>query len=369
MKRNVVILGGYGVFGGRIASSLAELQLPDVSLIIAGRNSRKGEAFARSLDAAFVHCDWGDPAALRRSVEDAFLVIHAAGPFSDATHLVARACLAAGVHYLDIADGRAHVSGISALSDEAQRRNVFLCAGASATPAVTSAIVRELAADGVHIRAIHGFLSPGNQNPRGVSTIATVLGYVGRPISTTVDGQIMARAGWFDGEEIALPPPVGRRRVYTVDAPDLALFPAHFGAQTVTFKAGLELNVMNYGLALLARLRRRGWLRGLTNQAGLFTRLSWLLFPFGSPHGAIAVRIEGEKEGRPVRRRLAIVAEADGPLVAAAPAVLLAQRLLTGHLPERGAFPCLELVDFAELMDFLSRRGFKAFREDEAGVT
>lgn len=38
--------------------------------------------------------------------------------------------------------------------------------------------------------------------------------------------------------------------------PDLALFPAHFGASMVEFRAGLELAVMRYGLAAFAALRR-----------------------------------------------------------------------------------------------------------------
>ncbi len=183
----------------------------------------------------------------------------------------------------------------------------------------------------------------------------------------TIDGQEVNRFGWFDEEKLTFPDAVKGRKVYTVDSPDLALFPKHFKAQTVAFKAGLELNVMNRGLTLLAHLNRRQPLSNLTNQAKLMTRLSLLLYPLGSPQGAIVVSIEGEKVRQHVRRTLAIVAPEDGPLVAAAPAVLLTKRLLDDSLTKRGAFPCVGLVSFAELKVLLEPKRFQIIRRDEDG--
>jgi len=365
MNQKVVILGGYGAFGSKIAMNLAKL--PAVSLVIAGRSRQKGEIFASSIGAEYIFCDLKEEALVRQVVDDAFLVIHAAGPFSGTTHSVARICLEQGAHYLDLGDERVYVAGIATLNEQAERKALFLCSGASTAPGVTSAMVQALAADGLRIHAIHSVLSPGNQNPRGVSTVATVLGYLGRSIAMTVDGQDVKRSGWFDGETITLPPPVGRRRVYTVDTPDLSLFPAYFGAYTVTFKAGLELNVMNHSLTILARARRQGWLPSLTRLAKIFTILSWPLYPLGSSHGAAAVWVEGEKDGQLVKRSLAIVAPTEGPLVAAAPVILLAQQLLDGRLMQRGAFPCLGLLAFDELMTFLEQFGMQAIWGDDRG--
>src|SRR5215217_7737293 len=145
MNQIIVILGGYGAFGSVIAAHVAKL--PGVSLVIGGRHAQKGAAFAQRIGATFVPCDLKDPAALRRIVTGAFMVIHAAGPFDDATHPVARACLDAGAHYCDIADSRAHVGGINQLHEHARARGLVMYSGASTTPAITSAMVEFLTAD------------------------------------------------------------------------------------------------------------------------------------------------------------------------------------------------------------------------------
>jgi len=50
MQRAVLILGGYGNFGKRIASALVKA---DVSIIVAGLDHVKAEAFVRSLPGSF----------------------------------------------------------------------------------------------------------------------------------------------------------------------------------------------------------------------------------------------------------------------------------------------------------------------------
>jgi hypothetical protein len=197
--------------------------------------------------------------------------------------------------------------------------------------------------------------------------VATILGSVGEQVALTVKGRSVSQIGWSDGETLALPAPVGSRRVYLIDSPDLALFPNYFNATTVRFKAGLELGVMNYGLALLARLRHYRLLPPLARFANLITLLSWGLYAFGSSAGAAAVRVEGHSAGQAVCRQLAIIAEQDGPIVPAAPAILLTQRLLAGQLIERGAFPCVGRLQFAELSAFLQAAGMHIINGDQLG--
>ena len=132
----------------------------------------------------------------------------------------------------------------------------------SSTPAITSALIASVASDFAQIEEIHIVLSPGNQNPRGAATIAAVLSYLGRTIRIWKDGRWVERPGWGDAQRLQLPAPVGRRRVHNCEVPDLELFPTLFGARTVRFSAGLELNVLNYLLSLcatesLVRNRRR----------------------------------------------------------------------------------------------------------------
>jgi hypothetical protein len=364
-SHRVVIVGGYGVFGSIIASQLA--QLTDAELVIAGRNPALGSALARQIGARFVRCDVGCPQDRRAALDGAYLVIHTAGPFNDNAHPVARTCLEVGAHYLDIADSPAHVLGIAQLDAEARARGLLLCAGASTTPAITAAMVSALCADGLTPTRIAGAISPGNRNPRGVATIKAILRYVGEPVQVAIGGKLCQRYGWHDGESLRFPRPIGRRRVYTVETSDPLLFPARFGAQTVTFKAGLELPVLGAALAILAALRRRRLLPNLASQARLLTLLSWVIYAFGSPRGGLGVWVEGLYDGLAVRRSLALVAPHHGPMVAAAPAILLAQRLLAGDLPAHGALPCLDLIGFDVLSAYLAGFGIRAVWGDARG--
>lgn len=359
-QRTVVVLGGYGVFGSLIAAQLAAR--PDVHLVVVGRDATRGGSYAQQIGARFRRCDVRDAASLYAVLADAFLVIHAAGPFNDSSHPVARAALAAGAHYLDLADDPKHVATIDQLDEEARQRGLFVCAGASTTPGASAAMVRALTDDGLVPTRILSAVSPGNRNPRGVATVSTILRYVGEQIPVTVGGRTAIRYGWHDGELVDFPAPVGRRRVYTVEGPDTILFPKRFGAQTVIFKAGLELPALNWAMAGLARLRRLRLLPNLAGQSRLLTLLSWATYGFGSPSGAAGVWVEGICERRTIRRSLALVARHDGPHVAAAPAVLLAHRLLDGGCAPPGASACLDQIDVGELAKYLEAFDIRAVR-------
>ncbi len=49
-----------------------------------------------------------------------------------------------------------------------------------------------------------------------------------------------------------------------IGAPDLVLFPEHFQARSVTFRAGLDLKLLHGGLAFLSLPVRAGLIRSLS---------------------------------------------------------------------------------------------------------
>jgi short subunit dehydrogenase-like uncharacterized protein len=363
--RVVTVLGGYGIFGGRIAEALARDESCRVRVV--GRSAKIGNNFAHRVGADFYPSLLGDRDALRRAIEGSFLVIHAAGPFQKADYAVAERCIEAGAHYLDIADGRDFVTGIGQLDGDARRRGVMVASGASSTPAITSALIAEIAAEFAEIDEIHTALSPGNQNPRGAATIAAVLGYLGRKIRVWRKGKWALRPGWGDVQRLEFPAPVGRRRVHNCDTPELELFPTAFGAQTVRFSAGLELNVLNYMLSVCA-LPCRWFGLDLTHRARFFLNASLMLFPFGTTNGSLAIWVRGrDHAGRPAERRIALVTDYDGPATPSAAAIVLARKILHVGAPRAGAFPCVGLLSLDELLAHLNPLGIWCARGDESG--
>ena len=139
MVRRILVLGGYGTFGARAAERLARED--GIELVIAGRSLAAAEAYAAVL--ARTARARVTPARLDASALTAQelvtlrpdVLINASGPYQAQGYGVARACIEAGVHYIDLADARAFVTGISALNNDAERAGVLVVGGASTVPA------------------------------------------------------------------------------------------------------------------------------------------------------------------------------------------------------------------------------------------
>jgi len=228
-------------------------------------------------------------------------------------------------------------------------------------------LIASVATDFAQIEEIHTALGPGNQHPRGAATIAAVLGYLGRKIRVWQDGRWVERTGWGDVERLQFPAPVGRRRVHNCEVPELELFPTVFGARTVRFSAGLELNLLNYSLSLCA-LPSRWFGIDFTRHSRFFLKASMMLSPFGTTNGALAIWLRGrDHASRPIERRIALVTDYDGPATPSSAAVVLAKKILHSGPPRTGAFPCVGLLTLEEILAHLHPLGIWCAHGDESG--
>lgn len=355
-RQCIVVLGGYGHFGGRICRGL--IGLGGVELVVAGRSRDRSQAF---VDELRQNCPGGtvrsallDHAAPEFERELGALapsiVVHAAGPFQGQGFRVAEACLRHGSHYVDLADGRDFVTDFSRLDSAARRRGVLLVAGASTLPAVSSAVVEHLGADLANIKGIETAILPANRTERGRSTIAAVFSYVGKPIRAFQNGEWTKKHGWIDVRKVEHP--TCARWAGFCDVPDLELFPQRYPtAQTVTFHAGLELGWQQWGMWLMAWLTRLGIVSNWSRHAGAFDRISARLTSLGSDVGGMQVRVFGrDGAGRRVRRTWNLTAGSNhGPEIPCIPARVVAMKLVGNELTKRGAMPCMGLMS---LQDF-----------------
>lgn len=349
--KRIVILGGYGTFGSLISDQLAD---EGAEVIVAGRDVVKGKSFAENIQASFIQCDASDDISLRKAIRGAFLVVNASGPFQKENFSIPQTCIVEKCHYIDIADGREYVTNFHKLGDQAKQNSVFACTGASTSPAVTSALIDELIKGIPDFTSIQIAMNPGNKNPAGISTIQSILSYVGVPFLVVENGTWKETHGWTRGEFIDFPQPIGRRRVQICNVPDLELFPQKYEAETVTFKAGVELNLFNYAIEMLGHLRQRIPSFDLSKLANLLIKGSALFKAFGTTTGGLQIWISNQKGQK---ASTAIVAPKNGPRIPTAPAVIMAKKLLQNRIIEYGAFPCMGFIQADELQDFLSPFG------------
>nr|WP_137678048.1 saccharopine dehydrogenase NADP-binding domain-containing protein [Parerythrobacter lutipelagi] len=345
----VLIIGGSGVFGSRLAR-LASKE-PGVALTLAGRTRLKLDAVADDLVPR--------PAVLpldRNSIEPKHLepfdlVIDAAGPFQASAAQVIVAALGSGTAYVDLADGRQFIRDFPAFDDAARRCGVPLITGASSIPALSHAVLDRSTAGWRAIDDIHIGIYPGNRAPRGLSVVEAILSYVGQPVRVFRAGEWQRVPGWGMTHRETIPG-VGKRWSSVCDTPEQDLLVERYRPRrSAEFFAGLELGILHCGLALCSQPVRWGWLQSLRPFSKAMLGLSQLFLPFGSDRGAMTVVARGEDgTGRPIESRWTLVADANrGPYVPTLAALAMIRLFRDGRGPSAGAHVCagiLGLQDF-----------------------
>ena len=362
MAFRVVVLGGYGHFGGRIAQSLAGDD--GMEVVVAGRDAARAAEVAaaiarecgRRVEFAAIDVLSREIAPRLRQLEPS-LVVHAGGPFQPRDHAVARAALSVGAHYVDLADARAFVCSIRDIDDAARSRDRLVVSGASSVPGLSSAVVDAFAHEFDALASIDFGISLGNKTPKGSATVAAITSDVGKRFGVWHEGAWQPAYGWQRLRRYHYPPAVGTRWLVDCDVPDLELFPERYpGVQSVRFGAGLELWALHFGLWLLSWPSRWNWIRRLEAHADRLRRGGELFRNLGSDAGAMHVTMRGFRRSNPLAITWTLVAgQGDGPQVPCTPAIVLARKLAAGSLVARGAMPCLGLFSLEECMRALDR--------------
>jgi saccharopine dehydrogenase-like NADP-dependent oxidoreductase len=350
----VLILGGYGFFGARIAKALAAD--PRMSVVIGGRDGAKAAAAACSLalpaeqGVAIDARGAGFAARLRELAID--VVVHTAGPFQGQDYEVARAAIDARCHYIDLGDGREFVAGIAKLDALARANGVSVISGASSVPALSSAVVDRYAARFSRLTAIRIGIASGARAP-GLATVRGIFGYLGKPFTRLENGAWVTTHGWLDLHRHRFPSPLGVRLMGSCDVPDLAVIPARYpGVSTVTFHAGFASHIGHLIVWSLAWLVRARLLPSAAPFAVPLNKMSRILEPIFSHRGGMFVTLEGvDEHGTSSTLTWSLLAAQNhGPQIPCGAAIALVQKLAGGEPLPVGAGPCVGLLSVDEYL-------------------
>lgn len=370
----ILVLGGYGVFGGRLAQLLKDD--PGLTLLIAGRDGQKAHAFCETLGGAAqalpLALDRSDiAAALAQQRPD--LVVDASGPFQaygDDPYLVPKAAIAARVPYLDLADGADFVAGIGALDASARAAGVFVLAGVSSFPVLTDAVLTAMERH-LQVTELVGGIAPSPYAGVGKNVLRAVLGYAGAPVRLWRQGKPATGIGLGDSRiaTVAVPGkiPLHPLRFSLVDVPDLRVIPAaHPGLQSLWIGAAPQPRFLHRALNLMAVARAK--LR-LPSLAPLTPLAHWLLnlHPMGEHRGGMFLAARGLRDGQPASLSWHLLAEGDdGPLIPSMAVALLVGKMQQGLAPNPGAragIGSLTLDDYATA--FAERSILTGWRRDK----
>ncbi len=358
MIKRVLIIGGYGNFGSFITKKLA--QESNIQVIIAGRSLDKAQALASTLEA--IHA----PEVVQLDIHDGFIdvlteikpdiLIHTSGPFQAQGYDVAKACIVLGCHYIDLADGREFVDGITSLDDQAKDKDVLVVSGASSVPCLTSALVDYYRDEFETLEMLDYGITTAQKTARGLATTAAILSYTGKTIPTLIDEKMTGIYGW-QGLRARKYPELGWRLLGNCDVPDLVLFLKRYPElKTVRFYAGVEIPFIHITLWALSWLVRIGLIKSLEKAAPLMLKISYLFDWLGSANSAFHMELSGkDRDGAGKLIKFELTARSgDGPYIPCMPAILMAKKLVADEVNQTGAYPCMGFITKDEYLGALS---------------
>jgi short subunit dehydrogenase-like uncharacterized protein len=230
MQKTWMLYGAAGYTGSLIAARAVECGHRPV---LAGRSALAVNAVAERLGLQHRVLDLEDPVASEAALGDVDLVLNAAGPFLHTAAPLARACLRAGIHYLDISNELQVFRALYDLDEEAKRVGVSIIPGVGFGVVATNCLARYVSelVGGAHQLDVASRVATAQPGPGAAATMQENLPYGGW---IRQGGQLVPKEfftgvttiGFPDGPCEAMPVPTGDLEAgfHATGAPDVVAY-------------------------------------------------------------------------------------------------------------------------------------------------
>ncbi|HKU38126.1 MAG TPA: saccharopine dehydrogenase NADP-binding domain-containing protein [Polyangiales bacterium] len=354
---DILLVGGYGVVGRRIAALLAP-DFPD-RLVIAGRNLSNAEALCTTLGhgARARALDVRDEATLQRALTGAGTIVSCVAQPDQG---LLRESIARGLAYTDISPRLAYWRPDERLKEHAVRTGARVVLGAGLSPGISNIMARKLAVELGPVESIETdiFLSLGDEY--GPDSLHHLVDSITQPFTLFEHGRLRSAAPFTAGVSIAFPAPVGRRTAYLFPWSNVVSYPHTLGAKTSIGRFALAPAWLGAAVSVLVRSGARTWLKRLGGTAGTSAIIDRLKRKYaGDDAYALVVRVQGRTGVR--ETSLAGAHQAD---VTAAGAAAIVHPLASRSLSKAGVFLPEQVIEHDAYFERIASWGYRPSDRD-----
>jgi saccharopine dehydrogenase-like NADP-dependent oxidoreductase len=252
-EQGILIAGGYGVVGQRIAAALA----PDYPVIVAGRHLEQ----ARATAAAIGHgvrsrlIDVTVEASIAAALEGVATVVSC---IDQPRRTLLHAAIERGLRYTDITPHLVELGSGAAYEEigaAARASGARVVLGTGIVPGISNVIVRALAHTLGGADVIETSLLLSASDASGPASFDYFVKELTMPFAVHVDGVDRPAQAFSDPRVIEFPSPFGPRSAYLFPFSDQVLYPRTMGAQTALTRLAIEPARLGRLLAASVRLR------------------------------------------------------------------------------------------------------------------
>jgi saccharopine dehydrogenase (NAD+, L-lysine-forming) len=255
---DILITGGYGTVGRRVAADLAP-DYPD-RVVVAGRSAEKAAQLAVELGHGVRgrRVDVGEPLSIEAALEGVGVVL--SGIDQAEPHLL-RAAIRRSLAYTDIAPHLMTRRPTEAMKAEAAQTGARIVLGAGLAPGISSMLAR-LGADRVGaVESVESNVLLSVGDTYGPASRAYLIEEISLPYTVRIEGREMSVRPFSSSVRVNFGPPLGERTAYLFPFSDQVFFPETLGAPTALSRFVLEPPWLGTLLSVLVRLRVTAILR------------------------------------------------------------------------------------------------------------
>lgn len=349
----ILIAGGYGVVGSRIAAELA----PDYPgrVVVAGRNHERANATAAAIGYGVRGrvLDVTNASSIAAALDDvAFIVSCIDQPERGLLH----AAIESGRHYTDITPHLTELGRGAAyerIDAAARGSGSLILLGAGLVPGISSVMVRAVADTVGGAETIETALLLAAGDATGPASLDYFLQELTMPFDVHVNGADHPARAFSEPRVVDFPLPVGSRPAYLFPFSDQVLYPRTMGARSVRSRLALDPPWLE---RLLAVAVRTGAVRIVARE-----RLRRAIAQLRRDHAPrddarFALRVDIAHDGHASQATLVGEVQAEAAAVGAAG---LMRSLLDGEVTEPGAWMPEQVIDPPRFFSHLDRHGFR----------